>query len=127
MNMRTFGEYLRELHALPKNWEASGFEFVPDLDAVKVDGLLVEHRFGSGLLKGRPNYKKCTNGRRTFYVLKKDIEAWEAKREQTTGECMRCNGSGKRLSRWTKTEGSVYVVCSRCQGAGKVESKEVEA
>lgn len=75
----------------------------------------------TGKRKGKPNYSKGIN-KRSFNVSVDKAEQWDADYERETGNCRRCLGTCKTVSRVSVADGVEYRTCETCQGTGKAKA-----
>ncbi len=66
---------------------------------------------------GKP---KWTPPHDQYVVTRAEVDEERARYRVETGNCDKCHGEGKTLTRWSKADGATYEPCRTCGGSGKV-------
>ena len=126
MNLSIAEDRIRADNKLPCGFVFSRWECFPKTAHpektlyVELSGA-VYGKYVKGPKRGRPNYKlKDKGSERTFVVPVAEYAEWEKDWIVRTGNCPRCTGEGKTVSRMDFVEGKThYVPCRDCGGSGK--------
>lgn len=114
----------REKAGQGPEWQVFRWEAIPEANGSMLTGA-VAPPFPSGKYKGKPNFKQrdVTTEKRVL-ITKAEQAAYEARWEQETGKCARCEGEGKTVAGWSREEGQTYRPCRACGGTGAAKATE---
>jgi len=106
-------ETAREKFNLSEEWRWAQSEAIP----------------GGFLLKGSITTEKKSKDGKTktrwerpldkYIITKEDTRRCEENYEKSTGNCARCEGTGKHCCGWNKDTGNDFETCGTCKGSGK--------
>jgi hypothetical protein len=116
-----FGPDLAELCArqslgLSDEWEAFRWEEIHE-QAIQVT-LAIPTVFKSGPRKGRRKWDR--KNARVFVCSLAEYHAWRERWSYSTGNCLKCRGSGRECRGWSKDKGTRYRACRVCGGTGNL-------
>jgi hypothetical protein len=102
-------------------WKAYSFAS-DDADGMTLTGCVPDGEYSRGPRKGTPRYGNPIPGtKKTIVLSRSELDAFAQRKEEATGDCYNCDGTGKTWAGWSKDAGTKFRDCSRCNATGKVQ------
>ncbi len=114
----------REKAGQGPEWAIYRWESIPEANGSMLTGAVAPPLL-SGKRKGKPNFsKRDVATEKRVFITNAERDAYEARWEQETGKCARCEGKAQTLAGWSKAEGQTYRPCRACGGTGAAKVTE---